>query len=93
MCGDGDCDCENCQHDLNEKKEALSSMKKWKYTLITTVIFLIVVHPNTYLIVNKVLGKLLMPICNKNGCPTKFGLLIHASVFTLIIRYTMDLNI
>ena len=35
-----------------EPKEELTSVKKWKYTLITTIIFLLVANPYTYTLVN-----------------------------------------
>jgi len=67
----------------------LSDAQKWKYTLITTVIFLLVVMPLTYQLTNKVLGKVLGKLCDANGCPTMMGLLIHTIVFTLLLRYQM----
>jgi hypothetical protein len=70
----------------------LESLQKWKYTLITTVIFLIIANPYTYIVVNYLLGKLIK-IASPTGCPTTAGLLIHAAVFTLILRYIMDLKI
>ena len=67
----------------------LESLQKWKYTLITTVIFLIIANPYTYILVNTLLGKL-VKIANPVGCPTIAGLLIHAVVFTLLLRWVMD---
>lgn len=75
--------------------EKLTNMKKWKYTLITTVIFLIVVNPYTYKLVNQLVkmitGKFM--IASANGCPTTLGLIVHAVVFTLLLRYVMDLKV
>ena len=61
-------------------------------TLYTTILFLIIVCPYTYLVVNKILGAL-VKICDKNGCPTTAGILVHAVVFTLLLRCLMDLKI
>lgn len=72
-----------------EQKEELTSAKKWKYTLITTIIFLIVANPYTYILVNSLLGKL-VKIANPVGCPTTAGLLLHAVVFTLLLRWVMN---
>ena len=72
-----------------EHKEELTSAKKWKYTLITTIIFLIVANPYTYILVNSLLGKL-VKIANPVGCPTTAGLLLHAVVFTLLLRWVMN---
>jgi hypothetical protein len=44
------------------------------------------------MVVNYLLGKL-VKIASPTGCPTTAGLLIHAVVFTLILRYIMDLNL
>lgn len=81
--------CEKCKH---QKKE-VSGAQKWKYTLITTVIFLVVVHPMTYKLVDSLVGGLLFKVATKSGCPTMAGLLLHAVVFTLALRYVMDLDI
>lgn len=69
-----------------------ASEDKWRYTLYTTVLFLIISCPYVYLLVNSILGGL-VKICDKNGCPTHVGLLVHAIVFTLLLRYLMDLDI
>lgn len=68
------------------------SFQKWKYTLITTLIFLIIANPYTYSLVNSLLGKF-VKIASPSGCPTAAGLTIHAIVFTLILRGIMEFNI
>lgn len=73
-------------------KEELTSLKKWKYTLITTIIFLLVANPYTYTLVNSLLGKL-VKIASPVGCPTTAGLILHAVVFTLLLRGVMDLKL
>ncbi len=78
------CNCEN-KHATNAQK--------WRYTLITTVIFLLVVHPMTYKLVDSLVGGLLFKVASKSGCPTMAGLLLHAAVFTVALRYVMDLDI
>lgn len=75
-----------------EPKEELTSMKKWKYTLITTIIFLIIANPYTYILVNSLLGKL-VKIATPVGCPTTAGLILHAIVFTLLLRGVMELKV
>ena len=75
-----------------KEKEELTSIKKWKYTLITTIIFLIIANPYTYILVNSLLGKL-VKIASSTGCPTTAGLLIHAVVFTLLLRGVMELKV
>ena len=68
--------------------QVLSSEDKWKYTLYTTLIFLIVANPYTYKFVQIILGRF-VKIADKNGCPSWIGFLIHAVVFTLILRFIM----
>lgn len=74
------------------KKQEKTSSDKWKYTLYTTIIFLVVVNPMTYKLVNLLLGKI-VKIANNDGCPTMAGILVHAVVFTLVLRYMMELNL
>lgn len=73
-------------------KPEKSGQEKWKYTLYTTVLFLIVVNPMTYKLVQAILGRFVR-IAAADGCPTMAGILVHAVVFTLLLRYMMDLNL
>lgn len=75
-------DCSGCKCEL-------SNVKKWTYTLYTTIIFILVSLPYTYRITNKLLKGIFGVLCEKNGCPTNIGLVIHTIVFTLILRYIM----
>tara|TARA_A100001015_G_C15006790_1_gene721071 strand:- start:1982 stop:2227 length:246 start_codon:yes stop_codon:yes gene_type:complete len=79
------CDTEHCR-----KKP--TNEKKWKWTLMTTIIFLIVVNPSVYGLVDKVLRGVVGPISN-NGCPTEVGIIVHTLVFTLLLRYSMEIKI
>ena len=81
---------DECECDCEEYKCKLSSAQKWKYTLITTVIFLLVVMPLTYKLTNRILGKVLGKLCDASGCPTMMGIFIHTIVFTLLLRYQME---
>ena len=40
-----------------------------------------------------ILGNLIGKISDKSGCPTVLGYLLHALVFTLLVRYSMEMNI
>ena len=72
------------------KESSLSNYNKWKYTLITTFIFLVISNPTTYVFVNNTIGKLInIKVSNGTGCPTSVGMLIHAVIFTLILRVIM----
>lgn len=81
----------NCEEEEGYKNVCeKSSADKWRYTLYTTILFLIIVNPMTYKLVNYILGSL-VKICDKNGCATTAGYLIHAVVFTLLLRLMMDM--
>jgi len=66
---------------------------KWRYTLYTTLIFLLVVNPFTYQLTSQLFSKIFGKIASSNGCPTMGGILLHAVVFTLVLRYMMDLDL
>lgn len=67
-----------------------TNLEKWRYTLITTFIFLVISNPVTYVFVNATVGSLLgRKISNSTGCPTIFGMIVHAIVFTIILRAIM----
>jgi hypothetical protein len=74
-------------------KKSLQSADKWRYTLYTTFVLLLLFNPWTYKLVDSLLSGLVGQIAGKYGCPTIFGFLLHAVIFTLIIRYMMDLHI
>ena len=73
--------------------DSLASYNKWKYTLYTTLIVLLIFNPFTYKFVNSLLSGFLGKIAGSDGCPTLLGFAVHTIVFTLIIRYMMDLHI
>jgi hypothetical protein len=71
----------------------LTSFDKWRFTLYTTVLLLILFNPWMYLLVNKLVGYVLGAIANKEGCPTMLGFVVHLVVFTLLLRGLMNMNI
>lgn len=83
---------QNKENKGKEENKELKSEQKWRYTLYTTIIFLIVANPLTYKLVNYLLG-FLLKISDSSGCPTTVGFLVHAVVFTLLLRYLMELKI
>lgn len=80
-------DCDKCN------KKTITNQEKWKFTLITAFIFLLVVNPFTYRLVEMLLGKIVGKIADIKGCPTWLGFAVHTLVFTLLVRYTMELHI
>lgn len=65
-----------------------SSIDKWRYTLYTTMVLLLLFNPWTF----QLTSSLIPMLSNKGGCPTIAGLVVHAAVFTLIVRYMMDMH-
>ena len=77
--------CPKCGHEP-------SNMDKWRWTIYTTILFLIVVNPMTYKFVQKLLGKF-VKIADASGCPTMNGILVLAGVFTILLRLLMNMNV
>lgn len=70
-----------------------SSSMKWQITFFSALIFLLVIHPFTYKITQKLFGGILGKIAESNGCPTTRGLALHTLVYILLVRGSMDLNL
>ena len=69
------------------------SSKKWQISVFSAFIFIVVIHPYTYLFTQKMLGGLLGKLADSSGCPTTRGLLLHTLVYILLVRGSMDLNL
>ena len=70
---------------------ALQSSDKWRFTLYTVVMLVVLFNHYAFLFVNSLLGSIL-PISDKKGCPTLAGFILHVIVFTLVLRFSMDLG-
>jgi|TARA_B110000503_G_scaffold122023_1_gene186190 hypothetical protein len=75
-----DCGC-GCNGKKQEEKFILS--------IISAMTFYVVANPMTFRLVRGVLGNV---IASPNGCPTTFGLVIHALVFMLIVWGMMNIK-
>jgi hypothetical protein len=62
---------------------------KFLTSVISGLTFFIVANPETFRLVRRVLGPM---IATPNGCPSTFGLVIHAIVFTLIVWGMMNVK-
>lgn len=69
-----------------------SSEQKWRISMFSAVLFLLVVNPLTYKLTNQLLSGFIGPI-SINGCPTNNGIILHTIVFILLVRYSMDIDI
>lgn len=63
---------------------------KWQISLFSALIFLLVVHPMTYQLTQKLLGGILGKIADPSGCPTTIGLALHTIVYILLVRASME---
>jgi len=70
-----------------------SSYKKWQISIFSAFIFILAIHPYTYIFTQKMLGGLLGKIADTNGCPTTLGLIIHTIVYILLVRGSMNLHL
>ena len=66
---------------------------KWQITFFSALIFLLVVHPMTYRVTQKLLGGVLGKISDPSGCPTTLGLALHTIVYILVVRGSMDIKL
>jgi|TARA_B000000557_G_C20502812_1_gene328704 hypothetical protein len=89
---DKNCKNDCCKHESEYEYEDDEEYDKWKYSIYSAIVFLIISSPYTYMLVNSMLGSL-VSISKPTGCPTTVGLLLHAVVFMLIIRGMMELDI
>ena len=84
----------SCALDCKKCAGKPSTNDKWRYTLLTTIVFLIVVNPITYKLTNKLFSRFLGSVASPSGgCPSTIGILLHAAVFTVILRYMMYLDL
>lgn len=70
-----------------------SSYRKWQISIFSAFIFILVVHPYTYVLTQKMFSGILGQISEPNGCPTTRGLVLHTIVYILLVRGSMDLNL
>ena len=70
-----------------------SSYMKWKISIFSAFIFILVINPYTYIFTQKMLAGLLGKIAETNGCPTMRGLILHTIVYILLVRGSMDLHL
>lgn len=72
---------------------AVDSTDKWRFTLYTTLVLLIFFNPWTYNLVDSIVSKFIGHTAIQGGCPTLLGFTVHVVIFTLVIRYMMDLRL
>ena len=63
---------------------------KWRFTLYTVIMVILLFNNYAFIAMNRLVGKFI-PIY-KNGCSTLPGFTVHLMIFTLVLRYSMDLG-
>jgi hypothetical protein len=63
---------------------------KIKYSFYSTLVFFVFANPETFNIVNSIIGKIL-PITQASGVPTAAGFFLHAGLFFLTMLGLMML--
>ena len=70
-----------------------TNQEKWTISAVSALLFYIIALPQTYeCVTNPIFEGLLGVQLQKNGRPTVTGVIIHALVFLLIVRYMMERN-
>jgi hypothetical protein len=68
-----------------------SDREKWTISIFSGLLFYIIALPQTYeCITNPLIKNTIGVELEKKGRPTVIGVIIHAIVFLLIVRYMMD---
>lgn len=83
--------CKNCKN-CKEIMEP-TNLDKWKFSLIGTFLVILLFNSKIFKITQKLFGKILGNIADNNGCPTFLGYMLHAFVYTLLVRYSMEMDI
>lgn len=68
----------------------LDNFDKWKYSVYSLVIFVIVTNPYTYKLTNIIFTNFNLTTTIKK-CPSTFGLILHSIVFLILMRVIMEI--
>lgn len=78
---------------MPEHKKELDNRGKWLISLWSALVFLVIAAPFTYKLVNIFTSLIGLDIATNDGCPNIYGLVLHALVFTLIVRAMMEVKL
>lgn len=67
-----------------------TSNDKWVASVISGLLFLLLASPFTYTITNSVTSGFGLVMADSEGCPNIAGILVHAVVFTVLLRLLMN---
>lgn len=69
---------------------SVPNKQRWIISAVSGLLFLVVASPFVYGVVQSVLGGVFQ-VASSSGCPSSAGLLLHAVVFALLVRGSMEL--
>jgi len=68
-----------------------TNQEKWMISAISALLFYIIALPQTYeCVTNPIIETITGIELEKKGKPTTVGVMVHAIVFLLIVRYMME---
>ena len=70
-----------------------SSYKKWQISIFSALIFIIVINPYTYILIQKLLDGCFGKIADTNGYTKILVLIIQTILYILLVRGSMDLDL
>ncbi len=70
-----------------------SSYKKWQISIFSAFIFILVVNPYTYILIQKLLGGIFGKIADNSGYTKILVLIIQTILYILLVRGSMDLKL
>ena len=77
---------------MSSSSDNVDNAKKWSISLYSALLFFIIASPLLFALVNRVTNMAGVSILNQNGCPNIIGLALHAVVFLLIVRLSMEIK-
>lgn len=66
---------------------------KWKISLFSVFLFILVTNEESYKITNSIVGKIIGKTIEESGKITTNGYILHVLIFLILVRYSMDLNL
>ena len=73
----------------SKSKKYQPQAQKWFLAAVGAALFLILNSPQLYRLTNELLSPFNIQTVTDDGAPTALGLVLHAIVFLLIVRFTM----
>jgi len=73
-----------------ECKKLYNSADKWKVSILSGFIFMLISSPFLYQMLDKLGSVINLNIASPSGCPTFLGLFVTTVLFVLIVRLLMQ---